>query len=349
MSNEPLADIEILLDTVQTCKQSTDQRKLKRAEENSTAGMRIRLSRKRRTLEFSTFVATATRSTGEWNKKILVWTGGTSGASIQDLASLTDSEKEGMVALVNFVQVAEAFEALGTLKTSLQPDESPSAPNVSSGQTAAAASSSNRPASQEAILDRPIVPKKGLVRILSNPYSYGGEITRATSADATAGTETPSKRSFSDVNITPRPTLSPPLARFSDETVRRASSTVVEDGFHRHPSRASSPDSRPQSAASIKPEWPTTSPLGLAMQTRFITSVGWCIRYGTSGGGRYRIMFLDGIALEVDVDEERVEYVGKNGVVERYSVRECHSQRMVGERMKVFDEFVSLFDESSTE
>ena len=44
-------------------------------------------------------------------------------------------------------------------------------------------------------------------------------------------------------------------------------------------------------------------------ETRFIPSVGWCVRYaGTSGGaGRYRMMFFDGKTLEVDVDEECVE------------------------------------------
>lgn len=44
-------------------------------------------------------------------------------------------------------------------------------------------------------------------------------------------------------------------------------------------------------------------------ETRFIPSVGWCVRYaGSSGGaGRYRMMFFDGKTLEVDVDEECVE------------------------------------------
>ena len=36
-----------------------------------------------------------------------------------------------------------------------------------------------------------------------------------------------------------------------------------------------------------------------------------------SGGSRYRIMFADGVALEVDVDEERVEMVEQDGSVVR--------------------------------
>lgn len=46
-------------------------------------------------------------------------------------------------------------------------------------------------------------------------------------------------------------------------------------------------------------------------ETRFIPSIGWCVRYaGLSGGaGRYRMMFFDGKTLEVDIDEECVEMV----------------------------------------
>lgn len=44
--------------------------------------------------------------------------------------------------------------------------------------------------------------------------------------------------------------------------------------------------------------------------TRFIPSVGWCVRYGSSfGAGRYKMMFFDGVILEVDVDGECVEFV----------------------------------------
>jgi polo-like kinase 4 len=44
--------------------------------------------------------------------------------------------------------------------------------------------------------------------------------------------------------------------------------------------------------------------------TRFIPSVGWCVRYGFSGGaGRYKMMFFDGAILEVDVDGECVEFM----------------------------------------
>jgi len=47
-------------------------------------------------------------------------------------------------------------------------------------------------------------------------------------------------------------------------------------------------------------------------ETRFIPSVGWCVRYAgpsSGGAGKYRMMFFDGKTLEVDVDEECVELV----------------------------------------
>jgi hypothetical protein len=53
--------------------------------------------------------------------------------------------------------------------------------------------------------------------------------------------------------------------------------------------------------------------------------VGWCVR---SGSARYRIMFADGVALEVDVDEERVEMVECDGSVIRFG--SCSSRRSDG-------------------
>ncbi|KAG6918316.1 hypothetical protein DXG01_015174 [Tephrocybe rancida] len=56
---------------------------------------------------------------------------------------------------------------------------------------------------------------------------------------------------------------------------------------------------------------------GRDIQTRFIPSVGWCIRYASSisQGGRYRLMFFDGVALEIDVDEDWVEFKGQSGEI----------------------------------
>ncbi|KAJ7644083.1 kinase-like domain-containing protein [Roridomyces roridus] len=59
----------------------------------------------------------------------------------------------------------------------------------------------------------------------------------------------------------------------------------------------------------------------LAPQTKFIPSVGWCIRHGSrvSQGGRYKIMFFDGTVLEIDVDEDWAELTPQSGETTR-----CH-------------------------
>ncbi|KAH0586347.1 hypothetical protein H2248_007588 [Termitomyces sp. 'cryptogamus'] len=87
---------------------------------------------------------------------------------------------------------------------------------------------------------------------------------------------------------------------------------------------------------------------GRDLQTRFIPSVGWCIRYASniSQGGRYRLMFFDGTALDIDVDEDWVEFKSQSGETTVYNIRECASRRKIGDRMKVFEEFVSLFDDN---
>lgn len=92
---------------------------------------------------------------------------------------------------------------------------------------------------------------------------------------------------------------------------------------------------KPKSAVSMlvdnEIEWPSMRGPSGPLQTRFIPDVGWCVRYaplastsggdtsvgGTSavGGGRYRIMFLDGVELEVDVDREKIEFVAQDGQI----------------------------------
>ncbi|KAF9267914.1 hypothetical protein L218DRAFT_955091 [Marasmius fiardii PR-910] len=91
---------------------------------------------------------------------------------------------------------------------------------------------------------------------------------------------------------------------------------------------------------------------GLGVQSKFLPSIGWCIRHNSrvSQGGRYKIMFLDGAVLDVDVDEEWAELcvprAGAEGLKGggRCPIRDCHSDRVLGERMKVFNEFVSMYE-----
>lgn len=312
MSNEPCADIEVLFDSTAPYPDSLDRHSAGRSEGNRTAGMRIRLSRKGHILEISTFVSAASGSTGEWKKKILAWISSSSGLSPQDLASLTAQEKEGLDTLAEFVRVAEAFEALGPPLHDFPRNERPSGSMDSSGNLDNLA---GRLASLESILDRPLRQKKPCILPSNLHQQQTDDSTSDTSTGATAATESPQAlpRSFSDVSVTPRPKLSPPHLRFTNETARRASSTVVDPPVSSNHLRSA--HDHPQSAISITPEWQSTSVSGMTVQTRFIPSVGWCIRYGTSAGGRYRIMFLDGVTLEVDVDEEMIKFTSQDGKV----------------------------------
>ncbi|KAJ6512221.1 kinase-like domain-containing protein [Mycena vitilis] len=83
-------------------------------------------------------------------------------------------------------------------------------------------------------------------------------------------------------------------------------------------------------------------------QTKYIPSVGWCIRQSScvSQGGRYKIMFFDGATLEIDVDEDWAELTSPSGKTTRHNIRECNAKRHIAERMKVFGDFVSMFDET---
>ncbi|ESK94020.1 serine threonine protein kinase [Moniliophthora roreri MCA 2997] len=104
-------------------------------------------------------------------------------------------------------------------------------------------------------------------------------------------------------------------------------------------------------ATDTTPTWCKDDSLAIRLntsgvQSKFIPSVGWCIRHGSrvSQGGRYKVMFLDGAVLDVDVDEEWVEFDFQDGLKKRRSIRDCHSERALGDRMKAFEEFVSMYD-----
>ncbi|KAF7299084.1 Protein kinase domain-containing protein [Mycena indigotica] len=85
-------------------------------------------------------------------------------------------------------------------------------------------------------------------------------------------------------------------------------------------------------------------------ETKYIPSVGWCIRQSSrvTQGGRYKIMFVDGAVLEIDVDEDWAEFTGQDGSTKRYNIRTGNMMRPIADRMKAFGEFVSMFEEQST-
>jgi len=175
------------------------------------------------------------------------------------------------------------------------------------------------------------------------PTSSSKSVPTSTAPSLPSPTVPPSSGRSTNVTISPRPRFPSALPRASSDPLRKASSTAVSDV------PSSGGDAPSSLVTRAEKDFGSSGLRDLSkasrLQTRFMPGVGWCVR---SGGARYRIMFTDGASLEVDVDEERVEMVEPDGSVVRYTVRECSASRKVGDRMKIFREFLPLFDESDS-
>jgi polo-like kinase 4 len=295
----------------------------------TTAAIRIRFSRKLRTMQIFS------KGPRQCKKNMFCTARGVP-TDAGDWASLSSHEKECLAVLLDFLRIVEAVEGL---------PRDPSEPLITAtaerpfkqltkGGAAPSVASTVVPRSEKDIS----LPK-------DNPPN---STTPAVSAPSTAAP--PSIQ----VTVSPRPRFPSTLLRATSDTFRKASSTAVSD----EPPPGCSPSSLADCAQSIGPLHDTIAP---CLQARFMPGVGWCVR---SSCTRYRIMFTDGVALEIDVGEERVEMIERDGSVarsyffptslmakltnqwRRYTVRGCSMSREVGDRMKAFREFLPLFDES---
>jgi len=251
-------------------------------------------------------------------------------ADAEDWALLSKNEKECLAALLDFLRVVEAVEGLprGTSKPLC-------AVTVSAERLPK--SSTRREAAHP-------VPSAEFPRRKSEAYPPGtGLLKPAATPTSTiplpAATALPPSSASSHITISPRPRFPSTLPRTTTttsgdtETFRKASSrTAVSDAMPpppppppRPPGDAPSSSSSLATRAEASEESDRAGSLrdldlrltgggSRLLQTRFMPGVGWCVR---SGGTRYRIMFADGVALEVDVDEERVEMVERDGSVVR--------------------------------
>lgn len=270
MANEPEADIELLFRSLHSEHESTPQ------SEGFTASMRIRLKRGPRTVEIARFVP-ATQG-GEWTKRVLPIVEGDCGVGRAEWGTLEQSERDGLVHLVTFLNICQEVE-----RSSTEPGttKSPSSQKFSATKFS---------------FERPLV-------CFNNHPSQS--VRQSQSRHST----------LSSIHVPPRPPkLSTSFPRqFGNSDTKKKISTR---------------DAKTVSAEFIQtPVWTSDdvdsdndlTVEGHGIQTRFIPSVGWCIRYGSrvSQGSRYRIMFLDGVALEIDVNEELVEFTSRSGNVTR--------------------------------
>lgn len=363
MANSPSGDIEIILDNQSNSSAASTASSRGSIKEvtsgSSVAGLRVRLSRKQRTVEISTSLSAPSKSgstTGEWNKKVLFWNQdddeeamGGCGLSEKDWNSLGSKEKEGILALGEFLLVVQVVESgMHLPRAHSASADTPFSEHTSPSNNAP----SSHPANQRYPSAEPAIP------IVERPFSAERKKTLrfspsiqelSTAAARGASSFLSTSKHLSEMNIAPRPKLSKPSPRFAipDDTTRKPSSTVFDPipdtpeqdqdqdhdqtpntkGYRRRSRSFGSSSTYPKKQRSAvfgfvndEIEWPSMKKPPGPLQTRFILDVGWCVRYAPSGsvsamegGGRYRIMFLDGVALEVDVDKERIEFVAQDG------------------------------------
>jgi hypothetical protein len=294
MANGPRADIEI----------RTNLRSTSAAISTSiTTSIRIRFSRKLRTMQIFS-------SETNLCKKTMFCTARGVPTDAGDWALLSANEKECLAALLDFLRVVEAIEGL---PRDASASEQPLSAVPAERQTR---QSTRREAAQSAASAVPPHREK------NDTYTPGPGTSLPKSA-ATFIVPLPSSpvpppcTRPTHVTVSPRPRFPSAIPRASSDSYRKASSTAVGDA---PPLAPPSSEDRPSNFATCIEGVGSLRDLSASgrsrrLQTRFMPGIGWCVR---SGSARYRIMFTDGVALEVDVDEERVEMIECDGSVVRF-------------------------------
>jgi len=301
MANGPRADIEI----------RTNPRSTSAAISASvTTSIRIRFSRKLRTMQIFS-------SETNLCKKTMFCTARGVPADAGVWALLSANEKECLAALLDFLRVVEAVEGLS--RGVSEPFSAQAVPaerqtgHFTKREAAHSAASAVPPHREnDAYPSAANLAKSAATSIIPLPSS--------------TGVPPPSSTRPTYLTVSPRPRFPSAIPHASSDTSRKVSSTAVGDAPPPPPS-----EDRPSSLAACTEEvvWDdlsasTSGTSRSRLQTRFMPGVGWCVR---SGSARYRIMFTDGVALEVDVDEERVEMVECDGSVIRFGSDSCSSRR----------------------
>ncbi|KAJ6508874.1 kinase-like domain-containing protein [Mycena sanguinolenta] len=306
MANAPQGDIELLV----SGSGSSDK-----------ARMRIRLSRQTGLLEIAKHVSNAQGE--EWTKKVLKASAGDPHLCAKDWDALDKAERESMAQLARFWRTCEALERVEVEEDQREEDREdhpastlkPSLSGASRSQTSKTHTNTALPASFSSTRTLPLMN----VALPPRPPKFFAAASRKPARQRALS---PSRPSIIDV---------------TDASIQAEYPSV-------------------KGKTGILPTWcrddtdydnlelTTAKP----SQTKYIPTVGWCIRQGSrvSQGGRYKIMFFDGATLEIDVDEDWAELTSPGGGTTRYNIRECNAKRHVAERMKVFGEFVSMFDDS---
>ncbi|KAH7873216.1 kinase-like domain-containing protein [Lentinula edodes] len=319
MANTPQADIELLLADSLTSK--VPQKQSGVTLDSDRPQIRLRYSRQMHSLEISQCVTGPQGK--EWKKRTLRI------SSLDPviepaLLKFTNAEAEGLSRLSKFLRVCVSLEEEETIYGQ-EHDTTVLARSSESDLVANSLVSknphiTNRVASSSRTLAQSFSVSSVDLKLAPRPPKFSSMSKRLTQDDQELeDIFTPSEKEFQEID-------------YSTKALSLTASDIT-------PSWYRNGFCSTELIASTQP-----------LQTRYIPSAGWCIRYNSkvSQGGRYKVMFLDGEILDIDVDEEWVEHIvpdlDDTGKKQRCSIRESHSKRALSERMKVFEEFVSMFD-----
>ncbi len=288
MANEPQADIEI----------RTNPRSTTAAiSASTTTAIRIRFSRKLRTMQIFS-------SETNLCKKTMFCTARGVPTDAGDWAVLSANEKECLAALLDFLRVVEAVEGLP--HDTSEPLSAIPAERLTKHST-------KREVAHSVAFAVPSHQEE------NDAYPSGAGLPKSAAKSMIplpSSTVPLSSTRPTHVTVSPRPRFPSAIPRTSSDTSRKASSTAVGDA---PPSAPQLVGDSPSSLAARTEDVGSLRDLSASgrsrLQTRFMPGIGWCVR---SGSARYRIMFTDGVALEVDVDEERVEMVECDGSLVRF-------------------------------
>ncbi|KZT73741.1 hypothetical protein DAEQUDRAFT_807948 [Daedalea quercina L-15889] len=355
MANEPLGDIEL------TFGRGSSHERFKGGDSDTPDGtgpqMRVSLRRRRQTVEVARFIpspsaqAQAEAGTGEWTRRVLPVTMDYLCVSDESLAALEPAERDGLDHLARFLRLCEALEGLerelGRSGTGtpvdglgLHPGAAPAAANGSEDELG--------------VVDMPEdvpVPQLEQRRHARPQASPAIEEIRDEDEGGTLATvaTTASTRNFPSLELAPRP------AKFSLSLASRSRATPsasrVLAGSGSGSGSALSGDipvSPPASCIARSSDQMCSegdSSGAEHLETRFIRSVGWCMRSASAGSQSYKIMFQDGATLQVDLPragEETVWYAeAPQGQLMRLSG--ASAARIIPKRMEAYSMFVEMF------
>lgn len=277
MSNYPCADLEVT--SLATASHGTSR-------------LRIRSRNERRSVEISQFLSAQSGSKtrdGEWTKKVLPASPDIPGLiSKLDERSLGRLELDGLARLGQFMEFCDTVEPLLRTKARVA--------------TADNSQSTLRKGDAFTPLRSILVHHDSLSRSHSTSTLLSGNLRLRNSSNGILETSTGYLTDREEIPVKRSTLRSYSLDRPLGSNTRTAS----------RPSPFSSPTSRKANSSQTSR---TTIPAAETNPSvRFIDSVGWCMRLSS---GKYKIMFLDGVCLVVDIDDESVNYISKTGTVSR--------------------------------